>query len=433
MGGKAIIAEGLSKRYRIGQGTGYKTLRESISSCVRSNWRRCTGRAPSGPASQEATVWALDDVSFQVSHGEVVGVIGRNGAGKSTLLKVLSRITEPTLGRAVVDGRVGSLLEVGTGFHPELTGRENLFLNGAILGMKRREIERKFDEIVAFAEIERFIDTPVKRYSSGMYMRLAFAVAAHLEPEILVVDEVLAVGDVSFQRKCLAKMESVGHQGRTVLFVSHNLPAITRLCHRALLLDNGRLVHDGSAPDVVRAYLKSMTECSPSRRWSAESAPRSGEVELVSVSLLRDDLPVSIVSVKDELELELRYRVLQAGSRFRCSVNLVTQGVCAFSTLERTERVRPAEGLYVSRVRIPANFLAEGEYLVNVAIVSSRGVKVRHALAKEAVAFHVADPIDGTTARGDYAERLSGVVNPILDWRFWKTDDEFSRGIPCCA
>ncbi|NQT12739.1 MAG: ABC transporter ATP-binding protein, partial [Planctomycetes bacterium] len=371
--------------------------------------------------------------SFQVSHGEVVGVIGRNGAGKSTLLKVLSRITEPTRGRAVIDGRVGSLLEVGTGFHPELSGRENLFLNGAILGMTRREIQRKYDEIVAFAEIERFIDTPVKRYSSGMYMRLAFSVAAHLEPEILVIDEVLAVGDVSFQRKCLDKMESVGRQGRTVLFVSHNLPAITRLCQRAILLDDGKLVQDGAAGDVVRGYLKSMTECSESRQWDGDGAPGSSEVKLVSVSLLRDDKPVSVVSVKDELELELRYRVLKAGSRFRCSVNLATQGICAFSTLERTEGVRPAEGLYVSRVRIPANFLAEGEYLVNVAIISSRGVKVRHALAKEALAFHVADPIDGTTARGDYAERLSGVVNPVLDWRSWKTDDELSRELPCCA
>lgn len=434
MSDKAIVAEGLSKQYRIGQWVGYKTLRESLSSCAARNWRRFTRRASNGSASQDgSTVWALDDASFQVSHGEVVGVIGRNGAGKSTLLKVLARITEPTRGRAVVNGRVGSLLEVGTGFHPELTGRENLFLNGAILGMKHREIERKFDEIVAFAEIERFIDTPVKRYSSGMYMRLAFAVAAHLEPEILVIDEVLAVGDVSFQRKCLDKMESVGHQGRTVLFVSHNLPAITRLCQRAILLDEGRLVEDGPAPDVVRAYLKSMTECSQSRQWDADNSPGSSEVKLVSVSLLRNDRPESVVSVKDELELEMRYRVLQAGSRFRCAVNFVTQGVCAFSTLERTELARPAEGLYVSRVRIPANFLAEGEYLVNVAITSSRGVKVRHALAKEALAFHVADPIDGTTARGDYVERLSGVVSPVLKWRSWNTDDKLARTLPCCA
>ena len=252
MGDIALRVEDLSKQYRIGGSReAYKTLRDTFTDAVVSAFRRAgrlvRGRGV-GAAERGETFWALKDVSFEIKRGEVVGIIGCNGAGKSTLLKILGRITEPTGGYADIYGRVGSLLEVGTGFHPELTGRENIYLNGAILGMKRVEIGRKFDEIVAFAEIERFIDTPVKHYSSGMYMRLAFAVAAHLEPEILLVDEVLAVGDARFQKKCLNKMQDVGQQGRTVLFVSHNMQAITRLCQRAILLEGGTMVQDGPVP-----------------------------------------------------------------------------------------------------------------------------------------------------------------------------------------
>jgi lipopolysaccharide transport system ATP-binding protein len=255
----AIRVDNLSKRYRIGQGARapYKTLRESLMGMFAAplNWFRSDPQSPDG----KNHIWALKDVSFAVNHGEVLGIIGRNGAGKSTLLKVLSRITEPTTGSVDLYGRVGSLLEVGTGFHPELTGRENILLNGAILGMRRAEIERKFDEIVAFAEIEKFIDTPVKFYSSGMYVRLAFAVAAHLEPEILLVDEVLAVGDAAFQKKCLGKMGDVARQGRTVLFVSHNMQAIETLCSRCLLLSKGRIDADGGARDVVAQYYFSIS------------------------------------------------------------------------------------------------------------------------------------------------------------------------------
>jgi lipopolysaccharide transport system ATP-binding protein len=253
----AISAEGLSKKYRLGaRRTGYRTLREALSGAVARPFERLRRAGSGSPADAERTVWALDGVSFEVRRGDVVGVIGRNGAGKSTLLKVLSRITEPTAGRAWIHGRVGSLLEVGTGFHPELTGRENIFLNGAILGMRRVEITAKFDEIVAFAEIARFIDTPVKHYSSGMYLRLAFAVAAHLEPEILLVDEVLAVGDVLFQKKCLGKMEDVARTGRTVLFVSHNMGAVRSLCNTGLVLDSGKLTAAGDIGDCVEAYFK---------------------------------------------------------------------------------------------------------------------------------------------------------------------------------
>ena len=257
----AVTVEGLSQRYDLwarGAG-GYHTIRDSIAEAVASPWRRL--RAARGGAVESKgreSLWALDDVSFEIRPGEVVGFLGRNGAGKSTLLKVLSRVTEPTSGRAILRGRVGSLLEVGAGFHSELTGRENIYLNGAILGMSRREIARKFDAIVGFSEVDRFLDTPVKRYSSGMYVRLAFAVASHLEPEILIVDEVLAVGDHAFQQRCLGKLDQVGREGRTVLFVSHNMAAIDKLCNRAVVLKDGRIVHDGDTTEAVRHYHRTL-------------------------------------------------------------------------------------------------------------------------------------------------------------------------------
>src|SRR5437660_266586 len=257
-----IKVQNLGKQYRIGSDrSAYSTLRETLVSKFRSP---LNGRN----RSANKKIWALSDVGFEINPGEVVGIIGRNGAGKSTLLKILSRITEPTTGRVELYGRIASLLEVGTGFHPELTGRENVYLNGAILGMSRAEISRKFDGIVAFAEIEKFLDTPVKRYSSGMYVRLAFAVAAYLEPEILVVDEVLAVGDAQFQKKCLDKMQDVGRQGRTVFFVSHNMPAVTRLCPRAILLDEGRILRDGASHEIVSTYLRSGLGTTAVREWN---------------------------------------------------------------------------------------------------------------------------------------------------------------------
>jgi lipopolysaccharide transport system ATP-binding protein len=293
----AITVEQLSKRYRLGAGlrAPYRTLREAIADAVTGGWRRLRGRAGTGKPGQDGAhtpapreIWALKDVNFEVAPGEVLGVIGRNGAGKSTLLKVLSRITKPSAGEVRLQGRVGSLLEVGTGFHPELTGRENIYLNGAILGMARREVAGKFADIVEFAEIGPFLDTPVKRYSSGMYTRLAFAVASHLEPEILIVDEVLAVGDMAFQKKCLGKMGQVSRQGRTVLFVSHNMTAVKSLCTRALLVDGGRVALDGSVDEVVNRYLTAGTEMARTG-IIPEDAPRlrdvPGEVMLRSVRL----------------------------------------------------------------------------------------------------------------------------------------------------
>jgi len=295
-----IQVEGLGKKYRLGL-VRHDTLRDRLAHALGAPLR--WGRQP--PGGDPADFWALRDVSFEVRRGEVLGIIGRNGAGKSTLLKVLSRITEPTTGRVTLHGRVASLLEVGTGFHPELSGRENVFLNGAILGMSRGEIRRKFDDIVAFAEVEKFLDTPVKHYSSGMYVRLAFAVAAHLEPEILIVDEVLAVGDLEFQRKCLGKMAEVAGGGRTVLFVSHNMPAIQRLCGRGLYLRQGSIVVDGRAREVVDRYL---VDSDPTRSGSPwVFARRTPDLTIEAVELLVNGVPQSTVPTGATATLQLRY------------------------------------------------------------------------------------------------------------------------------
>ena len=300
----------LGKQYRLGKRESYQTLRETIVDSL-SRPVRALKNVVSRRHSNEGvdTFWALKDVSFDVKVGEVLGVIGRNGAGKSTLLKIISRITSPTVGAVEVRGRVGSLLEVGTGFHPELTGRENVFLSGAILGMKRAEIAKKFDEMVAFAEVERFIDTPVKHYSSGMYLRLAFAVAAHLEPEILLVDEVLAVGDMRFQRKCIDKMQDVGQHGRTVLFVSHNMPAITRLCQRAVLFEEGALTQFGPAVDVVGSYLQAGMGTTAVREWT-DPARMPGS----------DSVRLRAVRIRDESGGDRRYRRYPKASRRRARI-----------------------------------------------------------------------------------------------------------------
>ena len=297
----AIRVDSLSKLYHLGWAQErHDTLRDTLSASFKRLRRR-----PSQRANEGDILWALKDVSFEVQRGEVVGIIGRNGAGKSTLLKILSQITEPTRGRAEIHGRVGSLLEVGTGFHPELTGRENVYLNGAILGMRRQEIDRQFDEIVAFAEIERFLDTPVKRYSSGMYVRLAFAVAAHLEPEILLVDEVLAVGDAAFQKKCLGKMGEVAHEGRTVLFVSHNMVAIRSLCPRGLLFETGMLLIDDTAQVCVNAYAANSESVRENRWVRKQRGVSSLEIQEVSVELqgeqpeLRLNIEVRVASIKE--------------------------------------------------------------------------------------------------------------------------------------
>ena len=312
-----VRAEGLGKKYVIGheaERERHPTLRDVVIRGARNAWRKTAdmarGRALVAGDSVE-DFWALKDVSFEVKRGEVLGLIGRNGAGKSTLLKILSRITEPTEGRVTISGWVASLLEVGTGFHPELTGRENIYLNGAILGMARAEIKRKFDEIIAFAEVEKFLDTPVKRYSSGMYVRLAFAVAAHLEPEILIVDEVLAVGDAGFQKKCFGKMEDVAGHGRTVLFVSHNIPSINRLCRRCILLDGGGIKADGDAQAVTAQYMVSDTGTMAAREWTDGQRPGDEVARLVGVRVLQHGRVSESVDIRYPVDIEMTYEIFK--------------------------------------------------------------------------------------------------------------------------
>lgn len=421
----ALRVEGISKQYRIGgKQLPYRTLRDTLADTMLSPFRRAAALwrgNPTGAAELTETIWALKDVSFNVQRGELVGVIGRNGAGKSTLLKILSRIAEPTAGFAEVRGRVSSLLEVGTGFHAELTGRENIYLNGAILGMRRAEIERKFDEIVAFSEVEKFIDTPVKHYSSGMYLRLAFGVAAHLEPEILIVDEVLAVGDANFQRKCLKKMEDVGQHGRTVLFVSHNLPAITRLCRRAILLDGGRVVMDGPSHHVVSSYLKSDLAITSVKEWpSIEKAPGNDIVRMCAVRVRTPEGQITnTVDIRRPIGVEMEFEVLKPNHILVPNYGFDNdEGLCMFVANDRdpewTRRPRPV-GRYISTAWIPGNFLSEGTITVGAGIISENPFVV-HCDDPEAVAFQVIDSLDGDSARGDFAGDMPGVIRPLLRW-----------------
>jgi homopolymeric O-antigen transport system ATP-binding protein len=370
-----IRAEGLGKKYLIGHAIErepYTALRDVVARGARNAWHKAGDLARGHALVPGGTVeefWALKDVSFDVRRGEVLGIIGRNGAGKSTLLKILSRITEPSAGRVTIRGRVASLLEVGTGFHPELSGRENIYLNGAILGMSRAEIRRKFDEIVAFAEVEKFLDTPVKRYSSGMYVRLAFAIAAHLEPEILVVDEVLAVGDAEFQKKCLGKMDEVSRrEGRTVLFVSHNLDAIARICRRGLLLSGGNAVFSGSAADVVERYARA--RLGPSRSLEDFRAPRSpGENELIAVwTATPQGRLCSTFSQGESIQVGIAVR-LKSGTTRDFALVIENQDTRPLFTTHLTDCSAPYRGSGDATffVDIKQPVLRNGEYHVSLA------------------------------------------------------------------
>jgi homopolymeric O-antigen transport system ATP-binding protein len=411
----AISVRGLSKRYRIGQyQTAYGTLRDALAGGV----RRVVAREHH---DEERDMWALRDVSFDVPDGEVLGIVGRNGAGKSTLLKVLTRIVSPTEGRAEIRGRVGSLLEVGTGFHPELTGRENVFLNGSILGMRQREIVSKFDEIVEFAGVGQFLDTPVKRYSSGMSVRLAFAVAAHLEPEILLVDEVLAVGDAEFQRRCLGRMEDLSESGRTVVFVSHQMQAVAQLCDRAIWLDHGRVEREGPASDVVAEYLQAGYGAGSRREWGDRAtAPGNDLVRLRSVRVVQDGEERGAVDVREPVGIEIRIEVLRPGEPIFPKIKVYdSRGDVAFNAMDTSARwLDPSPpGEYVTTAWIPGNYLNEGLTTVDVSIATISAPKLRNqASGRSAVAFHVQDQAEGDSARGLFTGQWQGVVRPLLEW-----------------
>jgi lipopolysaccharide transport system ATP-binding protein len=418
MSNLAFRVENLGKLYRIGERNAQNTLREVLVNIASRPIKRLRALAPGKRKDLlEGTAhWALRHVSFDVKQGEVVGIIGHNGAGKSTLLKILSRVTEPTEGRVEGYGRVASLLEVGTGFHPELTGRENVYLNGVIMGMRKAEIDRKFDEIVAFAEIEKFLDTPVKRYSSGMYVRLAFAVAAHLEPEILIVDEVLAVGDVAFQNKCLGKIEGVVQEGHTVLFVSHNMAAVQSLCGRVLWFRAGRIAMEGPPGAVVPQYLQTSVSTLTERVWNdIATAPGNDQVRLHSATVRPVHGTASDpIRVDTPMVIELQYWNLKPGAYLNINLQLYNaQGIVIFEAgpiHEPIWRPLPA-GLFQDVCHIPGNLLNDGLHRVVLQAISNQGTLLHNE--DDILVFDVQDTTD---FRAGWFGKWPGAVRPILEW-----------------
>ncbi len=413
----AIRVENIGKQYRIGAHQYNKNLREALQDAFWAFFRR-TGRLLQGQISAatelEEEIWALRGVSFQVKKGEVIGIIGNNGSGKSTLLKVLSRITIPTEGNAEVHGRMGSLLEVGTGFHAELTGRENIFLSSAILGMKHSEALKNFDEILKFAEIDKFIDTPVKHYSSGMYLRLAFAVAAHLETEILLVDEILAVGDTQFQNKCMGKMQSISNEKRTIIFVSHNMSAINRLCNRVLWMDKGSIRLDGKTEDVINKYLTSQAQMQACRSEAIISENTlNSEIRMESIRIISHKNQLShIVDFNSSFRVEIRYEILE---QIR-SVSIVSrltdlQGsvICTSwdtDTTQWRDRVRNS-GNYTSICIIPPNLLRPGRYFISVGALNETKLFAFH---ENVISFEV--------SASNYTLNIGrvGIITPLFEW-----------------
>ncbi len=417
-----IRVDNIGKKYRIGAPeVGFKTLRDTIAHGFKVPLKRLRSVAGGHSATVSPdTIWALKDVSFEVKQGEVLGIIGRNGAGKSTLLKILSRITEPTVGEIELRGRVGTLLEVGTGFHPELTGRENTYLNGAILGMKRDEIRQRFDEIVAFAETGKFIDTPVKYYSSGMYMRLAFSVAAHLESEILIVDEVLAVGDMAFQKKCLGKMSDVAAAGRTVLFVSHNMPAVLNLCTRVILLESGHITQMGDTETLVHQYLNTGLTVAAEQFFPDSRVLKYPDTDLcfTGIRILNKNYePTSFVHLTEDFFVEVHYRILHSIRSAQVSIILWNQdGVCVLTSTDMDEDVSLIKrelkpGDCVSRIRIPGHLLRTGRYWIDLG--SSIPGKRMLDIIEQSIAFEV---IDNGSLDLKLSQRRRGIIGPILRW-----------------
>ncbi|MGC9944433.1 MAG: ABC transporter ATP-binding protein, partial [Verrucomicrobiota bacterium] len=429
MSDTVIRVENISKLYRLGEvGTG------TLSHDLNRWWHKVRGREDPylkiGQTNDRTVksdsdyAWALKDINFEVKRGEVLGIIGRNGAGKSTLLKILSRVTTPTSGEIKIKGRVASLLEVGTGFNPELTGRDNIYLNGAILGMRRQEINRKFDEIVGFSGVERYIDTPVKRYSSGMYVRLAFAVAAHLEPEILIVDEVLAVGDAEFQKKCLGKMQDVAGHGRTILFVSHNMPSVARLCKQGILLHRGQKVSSGNIRDIISDYNEMSFNAKSEVIWPNDaSAPGNSTAVLRAVRLRAEDntLVDGAIDISEDFSVEVEYELLKLdGDQSPIpAIHVVNEnGVVLFSSADfdrsRDGKAAKRTGVVVSQCHIPGGLLAEGRFSILAAVVSYNP-NIVHAIVPEALSFQAIETAtDGV--RGECVQDWPGVVRPQLRW-----------------
>ncbi|HCQ14055.1 ABC transporter ATP-binding protein [Flavobacterium sp.] len=420
-----IKVENLSKAYQIGQiGSG------TISRDIDRVWQmKVLGKEDPflkvgetndrNTKSDSNIVWSLKDINFEVNQGEAVGIIGKNGAGKSTLLKLLSRVTSPTTGQIKVKGRIASLLEVGTGFHPELSGRENIYLNGAILGMRKKEITRKLDEIIDFSGVERYIDTPVKRYSSGMYVRLAFAVAAHLESEILIVDEVLAVGDAEFQKKCLGKMGDISKgEGRTVLFVSHNMSAVKSLCSRGIVLENGKLVLNSDANNAIESYLRNNSS-QASKEWK-NNFPQSENFKLLAVKVLNDKNEISLNHfISKEIEIEFTYEVLKDNQNYTHGFNLYNaHNIHILSSHDidsNTLKTNVSKGIYKKTVVIPGNFLADGSYLCSFALMKYNPF-IAEINVNEIVGFNVIDEITNLDLRGSYTDKIPGVTRPKLKW-----------------
>jgi len=420
-----IKVENLGKRYLIGHDKKaggafrYNSIRDSIAHSLRGVYQRLIHPlSPNRENTELEEFWALKDINFEIKQGDRVGIIGHNGAGKTTLLKLLSRITEPTTGSIKIKGRVASLLEVGTGFHPELTGRENIYLNGAILGMKRIEIKKKFDEIVAFAEVEKFLDTPVKRYSSGMYVRLAFAVAAHLEPEILVVDEVLAVGDAAFQKKSLGKMEDVSKEGRTVLFVSHNMLAIKKLCNRAISIKNGNLIRNGKPESVINHYLNDHLFMDTYHLWeNINNAPGNDKIRLNSAKIITRNKILREIFVDTPFEICFTYWNIIENTKINISIILYSnENVIVFNSTSVYEKKwhgkKFPKGLFESVCKIPENLLNVGRYYIDLIVVKDTTTVIYSH--KRILSFEIKENTE--LRQGSWYGKNPGIIRPILEW-----------------
>jgi len=419
----AIEVNGLGKVFKIGATKlrGGQTFGEKIADGMLALKRRLTGKATEALIGSEE-FWALKDISFRLKTGEVLGVVGHNGAGKSTLLKVLCRITPPTEGEAILRGRVASLLEVSTGFHQELTGRENIHFSGAVLGMKKAEIDSKLDEIISFSGVDRFIDTPVKRYSSGMLVRLGFAVAAHLEPDILLIDEVLAVGDAAFQKKCLGKMSDVASGGRTVVFVSHNMAAVNRLCSKGLVLDHGRLAFFGSALEATRLYFGGGEKGMAETTWKIENAPGDSVAKLLSVRVIDNAGNVNdIHDIRNEIIVEIEYLVKKPESDLAAVLSFMDDlGNILFVSPDWHEKnwgaKKRKEGIYFARCHLPGNYFAEGMISVVAEVLTRQPIYQIHFLERDAVAFQIIDKGYHDSVRGGWGRNMPGLIRPMLKW-----------------